>query len=169
MLAESRRRGIVPTGLAVVGDRLRPEIDGVLRRYVERLRADPAVPMAHDLGVAEVEDHLSSVLMDVVQTLVVLGGSTDVPERLLRDSSEIQRTVAELHGEQRAQLGWTEDAFRREVEIVRDELVAAVHRCADGVPGADIDGAIRLLLGILERAAIVGLRRLQTVRALVSG
>jgi hypothetical protein len=84
-----------------------------------------------------------------------------VPELLLRDGSEIQRTVAELHGDQRAKLGWSESAFWRESEIVREEVVAAIQRACVGLPADDVDRASRLLLGTLGRIAEISARRLR--------
>ncbi len=78
----------------------------------------------------------------------MLERSRAIPERLLRDGSEIQRLIAELHGDQRAQLGWTEPMLRREFQLLRDEIGAAVRR---GAPAAGGE-ALRLLDRFLDRA-----------------
>ncbi|MFL5537693.1 MAG: GAF domain-containing protein, partial [Longimicrobiaceae bacterium] len=49
----------------------------------------------------------ATLVADVAQSMVVLGGSAETGPRLLRDGSRIQRLVAELHAEQRRRLGWS--------------------------------------------------------------
>jgi len=44
---------------------------------------------------------------------------------LLRDGSEIQRLLAELHGAQRYRLGWTEAQIAKDVDALSEELVSA--------------------------------------------
>jgi hypothetical protein len=73
-----------------------------------------------------------SFLADLAQSLVAPEKSQAVPERLLRDGSEIQRVISGLHGGQRAQLGCTEAALGREYEILPEEVEAGVRRTARG-------------------------------------
>jgi hypothetical protein len=114
------------------------DLERVLYVYVARLRSDPATPTAHGSTEAQVEDHLASFLADLAGTLQTLADADGAPENApqgspnaaLRDSTAIQRVVSERHGVQRARLGWAESELRREFEILREELAAAVRRRA---------------------------------------
>jgi hypothetical protein len=127
--------------LRAVADAVLGEIERVLHAYVARLRSDPATPSAHAATEAQVEDHLASFLADLAGALhhldaVTATGLSGEPTAAVRDSTSIQRVVAERHGVQRARLGWSEQEIRREFRILREELAAAVRRRAPTeVPG----------------------------------
>ena len=88
----------------------------------------------------------------------------------MRDSTAIQRVVAERHGAQRARLGWTEQELRREFTILREELAAAVRRRAPSQlhgPTAEAregeaERALELLgefVAVAERSSLASFRR----------
>jgi len=138
----------------MLGERLRHNIEQLIASYSRRLRSDPLIPPAKTLPAPLVEDHAMSYFGDLFQTLVVLEKSDDLKGReesaLLTDGSQIQRLISELHGRQRHQLGWTEEALHREYEIMDEEVVALVKRhepdkdVAEKVPWA-IDTLRRML------------------------
>ncbi|HSK19743.1 MAG TPA: ATP-binding protein [Longimicrobiales bacterium] len=144
-----------PRNLAAAGYALQRQISTVLDRYMKRLQREPGIP-AEGLGQADLEDHASTFLIDIAQSLVAIETSQAVPDRLLQDGSEIQRVVAELHGRQRAQLGWTSGALTREWAILWQEIESAVHR--EVPPGVDIEGALDLLKRFLDRGERVSER-----------
>ncbi len=146
---------------AAVGELVQREVESLMARYVARLRADPEVPLTLRVGDADLEDHASSILTDMAQALIVLERSDAAPERLLRDGNEIQRVAAELHGDQRAQLGWTEAALRREAQILREEVETLVRSRSEALAGADVEGALELLTRLLNRASQISLRTLR--------
>ena len=148
-----------PRGLAEAGEALREGIDSLMERFVRRLVEDPLVPVAAGLARADLEDHNPVFLADVAQALVALGDSDTDVAALVRDGTEIQRVISELHGAQRARLGWSEDALRREFQVLREEVDAAVRRNAPS--GTEVDDALRLLarfLGYAERTSLRALR-----------
>jgi PAS domain S-box-containing protein len=137
-------RGRSRTVLRGTADAVLAELERVLYVYVARLRSDPATPTAHNATEAQVEDHLASFLADLAGTLQTLADADGAPENApqgspnaaLRDSTAIQRVVSERHGAQRVRLGWAESELRREFEILREELAAAVgRRAAIYMPG----------------------------------
>ncbi|HEX2166731.1 MAG TPA: ATP-binding protein, partial [Longimicrobiales bacterium] len=138
-----------PKRLADTGHALQRAAPAVLDAYKERLRGEPLIPQAGELGEADLEDHASTFLADIAQSLIALEKSQAVPDRLLQDGSEIQRVVAELHGRQRAQLGWSAEAMRREWSILWEEIEGAVR--ADVSRGTDIRDALDLLKKFLDR------------------
>ncbi|MBA4158350.1 MAG: PAS domain S-box protein [Gemmatimonadetes bacterium] len=166
VLAETRGEGGRSRGLAAVGDALQEEAPAVLDRYMERLRQDAHVQMADDLGEADLEDHAAPFLADLGQSLVILEKSRAVPERLLRDGSDIQHLIAELHGRQRAQLGWTEEALRREFEILREEIEAGVRQSRHMDSETQVESGLELLQRFLDRAEQISLRGLRRAKAL---
>jgi signal transduction histidine kinase len=149
-----------PRHLAAAGEALQARIPEVLHRFLVRLGSDPRVPRAPRTGEADLLDHASTFLADVAQSLVVLEKSQTTPQRLLQDGSEIQRLVAELHGGQRAQLGWTAEALSREWEILREEIEEAVRRGAG--QHADLEGALQLMRQFMRRAEQISLRSLRS-------
>lgn len=122
--------------LRELGEALLGNLERVLYAFVSRLRSDPGTPSAHTEDETRLEDHLASFLADLASTLVSLDGSLTEETADVRDSSAIQRVVAERHGAQRARLGWSESEIRREFTILREELTAAVLRR----PPAPVDG-----------------------------
>jgi len=118
----------VPGLLQELRDALLAELERVLYAYVARLRSDPATPTAHALTEAELEDHLATFLSDLAETLRSLDLAALGDSEMLRDGTIIQRTVAQRHGTQRRRLGWSTHELRRDFQILREELAAAVRR-----------------------------------------
>jgi PAS domain S-box-containing protein len=167
--AAGRPPGAPGRSLGAVAEALLAELERVLHGYIARLRSDPATPSAHAATEAQVEDHLASFLADLAGALRQIDGTdavaTGEATEELRDSTAIQRVVAERHGIQRARLGWSEQEVRREFTILREELAAAVRRRAPlVVPGPNAESrqgegerAIELLvefLGVAERLSL---------------
>ncbi|MET0398212.1 MAG: ATP-binding protein [Longimicrobiaceae bacterium] len=141
--------GVEPRGIASspgllegVRDALLPDLERILHVYVARLRSDPGTPTAHGMGETELEDHLATFLADVAQTLGGLDLSSGVDDEGLRAGSAIQHAVAEWHGRQRHRLGWGPEEVRREFEILREELGAAIRRRVRGEKGAEVERAV---------------------------
>ncbi len=123
--------------LHAAADAVLEALERVLHAYVARLRSDPATPSAHAAPEAQVEDHLASFLAELAGTFYQLDGvpvASGAPTPEVRDSTAVQRVVAERHGAQRARLGWGEDELRREYAILHEELAAAVRRGLAGAP-----------------------------------
>jgi len=133
------------------GRALMVEAQPLVERVCERLRRDPETPLARTLTGNQLEDHIATFLTDLGKALEAVDDGGLLP--LVRDSAEIQRVISELHGLQRAKLGWSRAALHREFAIVGEE-VAAVARAAAGReldPGDD-PAAPRLLALLLEEA-----------------
>lgn len=161
VLSETRGEGARATGLAAVGRALHASIRPILDRYTDRLRSDPLVP-AGSLEDGDMEDHASTFLADIGQALVVIETSREDPVELLRDGSRIQRVVSELHGAQRARLGWTEEALRREWLVLWEEIDAAVRSALEARRPDELDAglaALRRMVDHAERMSRVGMRR----------
>jgi PAS domain S-box-containing protein len=132
---------------AVLGD-----LERILHAYVARLRSDPLTPSAQGVSEAELEDHLASFLADVAQTLGSMDLAAGPESAALRDGTTIQRTIAERHGMQRVRLGWSEDEVRREFQLLREEVAAAVRRRVRRSRQQEVEEAIGVLDEFLARA-----------------
>ncbi len=156
-VGEGERVAPVPGILHDVRDALLAEMERVLYSFLARLRSDPAVPSAHAVGEAELEDHLASFLSDLAHTLGGLDLAAGPGSGALRDGTAIQRTISERHGRQRFRLGWSEDELRREHAILREELAAVVRRRVHRERAAEVEEAIEALaefLGSAERISL---------------
>ncbi|HEU4453056.1 MAG TPA: ATP-binding protein [Longimicrobium sp.] len=161
VLADTRGGTAPPRGLAVTGFDLLNEIDAVLRSFAARLRVDPRTSAAATVQAEpDLMDHTASLLADIAHSLSDLGRQEGDLAGLMRDGSEIQRTIAALHGRQRHRLGWSAEALRAEFGILREELAAAVRRQAPA--GTEVEGVTGLLdrfLGSAERLSVEAFQR----------
>jgi signal transduction histidine kinase len=157
--ARASARVVIPSiGLLAVGERLRASSTEVMAAYVERLRADPAIPSG-TMPQATLEDHAASLLADLAQSLIIAAeGGPDAPA-LLHDGGSIQRAIAEYHGVRRFHQGWSMEAVRRDFALLRESMVEILRPdSADDAPGSDPTDALGLLLSMLERAEHVSER-----------
>lgn len=141
----------------MLGERLHERLEELIARYVARLRADSAIPNAKTLPRPLLEDHAMSFLGDLFQSIVVLERAKELQDfeeaNLLKDGSQIQRLIAELHGRQRHRLGWTEAAVHRDYEILDEEIAALLKRQAStSEPADEQDWALDHLKHVLNRA-----------------
>ena len=145
-------------GLSVVGDAALEEVERVLSGYAARLRTDAGTPSAWALSDADLEDHTATFLADMAQALAAIEAARGGPSAHLRDGSVIQRVIAERHGSQRARLGWSAAEVRREFQILREELAAAVRRRVREAEHVEVGEALGLLARFLDHAEAASLR-----------
>jgi signal transduction histidine kinase len=140
-------------GAARVGELLQGALDALMGGYVARMRADPAIPEARELSRVDLEDHTAAFLAALAQALVILdeAGESDAESHLLRDGADFRQMLSARHGAQRARLGWTEHALRREYEILTEEIRALIRR---SVPpeAARATGALDAVTNLLAQA-----------------
>ena len=169
-----------PTDVAAVGELLTAgTINEIVATVVDRLRADPVTIVARDTDDRVLEDHLGTFLRDLARLLVHVGRDPlvdDAPGEpvedaaltrdLIADGTEIQRVIAELHGAQRARLGWSAEALEREHAIVRQEMESAVRRALGSTPtGVASERSLALLRHYLQRAAAISRAGFEEARA----
>jgi PAS domain S-box-containing protein len=128
------------------------ELERILHVYVARLRSDPGTPNARRLSEAELEDHLASFLADLAQTMGTTDAAPGAQPGMPGEGTTIQRVIAERHGVQRARLRWTEEEIRREFQVLREELAAAVRRRVHPCGEAELETAIGVLADAVARA-----------------
>jgi hypothetical protein len=140
----------------MLGERLRDRVEELIGKYVARMRSDPRIPVASEVSQPMLEDHAMSFLSDLFQSIVILERATELrhldESYLLKDGSQIQRLVAELHGRQRFRMGWTADALQREYDILDQEVTALLKRQSSADVAEHIGWAQEYLKHLLDRA-----------------
>ena len=143
--------------LTPVGHYLSGAAHHVVRAAADRLRADPETPQARERTRSELEDHMSTLLADMAQVLVILEEDGADTASTVQDAHDVQVLLAERHGRQRRRIGWTEAALVREYEILREELGATLREGNPNAPERAVDEALEVVRRLLDRAAAASL------------
>jgi PAS domain S-box-containing protein len=125
--------------------------EDIVAEWGGRLRADPAVPAARDLDRAQLEDHVSTALVEVGLALLALGEGGGEPA-LMRDGTDIQRIIFDRHGRQRSRLGWSRSALHREFQLLREMVEPALRRGLAPQEVGTVDETMAVLRQLLEQA-----------------
>jgi PAS domain S-box-containing protein len=156
-------------GRALEGPAVGPVLGHATRRvidaWVERLRADPLVPLARGLSSVELEDHMAGFLVDLAQQFVILDDAGPSGARrlvLVRDGAEVRYVISRRHGVQRARLGWDEAALAREFTLLGEELERVLVTCLADVPAGAVDDARTLVRTWIADAALESLAALRS-------
>jgi len=161
--AISERRGVARSarGLVDVADAMLADLDALLERFLRRLRSDPQVgAVVSRMDRHVIEDHFPSFLADIAQSLIVIEGAGGESTPLMRDSSDIQRLIADRHGAYRQRAGWTEQEIEREYDLLLetvDEVVRTALPATADFPPDSIDAGLGLVRRFVERAREHGL------------
>ena len=137
-------------GLAETGEALMRELEPMLNSWVARLRSDPLMPAAQSLRFSQLADHVATYVANIASVLVAVEEARGQPSSLIADGSEIQRLVAERHGTQRARLGWTAEALRREWRILGEEIERAIRRRTQGVDAAVLSEGLAIIARFID-------------------
>ena len=148
-------------GLAEVANQVLSQLEPIVARVVSRIRSDPGIRMATGLRTSQVADHLSTLIADMLSSLAAIEEASGSPSQLLADAMEIQRLVSERHGAQRARLGWSESAMRREFMIIREELDRLVRQAVPPSGELTAEDATTALCRFVDQAEYVGVRALE--------
>ena len=147
--------------LVEVGQRLQSSVTVLVEALVRRMREDDATfPAARHLRQSLLEDHYGSFLADVGAQMTLVGESGGEASVLFGDGARIEQVIAELHGRQRAGLGWREDQVAREYVILEDETDAVLRTHA----GADEESALEVVRALLRAAATTSVRAVRQAR-----
>ena len=138
-------------GLADVGEVLLREIETLVESLTLRIRGEELAPAAKSLKFSQLVDHTATYLADLGDILIAIEEAEGQPTVLVADGTEIQRTIAERHGMQRARLGWSGDALRREYVLLREEVERTIRRRGRTIAPAAIDEGLTILGRLLEQ------------------
>ncbi|HEV8497753.1 MAG TPA: hypothetical protein VGQ56_12860, partial [Gemmatimonadaceae bacterium] len=123
-----------------------------------RLRSEPLMPAAQSLRFSQLADHIGTYVANIGGVLVAVEEARGQPSALVADGSEIQRLVAERHGAQRARLGWTADALRREWRILGEEIERAIRRRTKSVEEPALDEGLTIIARFIDQGIELSLR-----------
>jgi PAS domain S-box-containing protein len=146
----------VVAGLADAGRTLEEQAGVPVDAWVRRMWSDAGVPSAHALERTLVEDHSLTFIAEIGRALVMLDATGGEPE-LMRDGDSIQRTIAALHGAQRARLGFAAGEIAREYAMLAEEVEAFVRREVLEARGIDAAPVVSIVRRLLERAARIAI------------
>lgn len=141
-------------GLVAVGDAIRADAEGLVARYVRRLRDDPGITGARALTDTELAGHTTTLLADLAQSLEIIESSSGEPTELMRDGSEIQRVIAERHGRLRQQLSWSAAELDRDFDLLRTEIADTVSASVSAMENVALEDGLRVVRRLLERARV---------------
>ncbi|HEX2211319.1 MAG TPA: PAS domain S-box protein [Longimicrobium sp.] len=143
-------------GLGDAGRLLEESPERVVEAWARRVMADPAVPGAQALDRARLEDHTQTLVLELGRALTILETTGGAP-LMMRDGENIQRTLAQLHGLQRARLGFGPDEIRREYAILTEEMESVLRAELPARTPADpepIAGMVRRMMDRVLRIAL---------------
>lgn len=152
--------GAAASEMEALGRALSVNAETAATNYVRALRRNDIVPSGHDVTDTHLRDHAATLFTEFATSLATLGALQDRALAVLRDGSELQRTISELHGVQRYRLGWTEHAMMRDAEVMSREVMAALENLAprDDERRGGYRYAAELLRTLTARAAADSLR-----------
>lgn len=89
-------------------------------------------------------------MVEVARALIAMDEGNAAPS-ILRDGESIIRTLARLHGAQRARLGFSEEEVLLEYRLLGDEAEIVLRRALPA--RADLTAAFGVMRGVVDRAA----------------
>jgi signal transduction histidine kinase len=109
-------------GLGRLSEHLLRRLKPVMDVYLARMREDPAIPRASEASDIALRDHVPHFLSGIASLLSHAGSSGPEISAVLQGGSAIQRLILELHGAERHAMGWSTDALRRDLAILREVI-----------------------------------------------
>jgi len=145
--------------LRQAGITLRGCVNEVIHDFVLRLRADSSLPALGEFTDAQLIDHTAAYVADIAESLVIVADAAGDASSLLRDGNAIRTVIAERHGFQRAELGWTVLQLDREFELLQEAIEHLLR--ARSMIGDEVEGVFTLLGRFLEQTRGVSARALR--------
>lgn len=138
-------------GLASAGRLLRKQIEPLLDAWVAELHSDSLFSDANRRTREILEDHFSTLVANLAQSLVTIERSGGLESSTIKDGGAIQRTISELHGRQRARIGWTEQQVEREYDLLSDHVRSLI-RTQGGNVNVNLAAVLDVVSHLLDRA-----------------
>jgi signal transduction histidine kinase len=143
-------------GLPLLSDHLLRRLKPIMDAYVERLRQDGAVPRAREASDIALRDHVPHFLSGIASLLSHADSSGPEISAVLQGGNAIQRLTLELHGAERHSLGWSTDALRRDLAILRDVIEDDLQE--QGTPPEVLREVSDVLKPLFQQAVRIGLQ-----------
>jgi signal transduction histidine kinase len=143
-------------GLPLLSDHLLRRLKPIMDSYVERLRRDGGVPRAREASDIALRDHVPHFLSGIASLLSHADSSGPEISAVLQGGNAIQRLTLELHGAERHSLGWSTDALRRDLAILRAVIEDDLHD--QGTPREVLHEVTAVLEPLFEQAIRISLQ-----------
>ncbi len=145
-------------GLSDAGEALARGMSRLVGSFVGRLREESSTFDAPSLRFSQLADHVASFVADLAIVLIAAEEQGGEPSSVVADGTDIQRLIAERHGAQRARLGWSESALRREWKILVEEIEFALRRRLHDSPETTVADALVVITRLVDQSAEVSCR-----------
>jgi hypothetical protein len=148
-------------GLGDVGKVLVRDLESLLNAFITRLREEPIIEGTNALRACQLSNHLIEYVAGIAATLMALEelrGDTSVE---IADAARIHALIAECHGRQRGQLGWTTERLRREWTILREEVDRLVRLHSRELLEPALAEATRIVERMIAQAMEISARALE--------
>jgi two-component sensor histidine kinase len=142
--------------LGVLSEHLLRRLKPIMDTYVARLREDGAVPRAREASEIALRDHVPHFLSGVASLLSHTGATAPEISAVLQGGHAIQRMTLELHGAERHAMGWSADAVKRDLAILRHVIETDLR--AEAPPDADFDQISAVLERLFDQAERLSLQ-----------
>ena len=136
----------------------------LLESFASRVREE-CRDVASQLRYGQLVDHLGTFVADVASLLAAIEESRGTPSAEVSDAAKIQAVVAECHGNQRAELGWSADMLHQEWAMLQEEIEAIIQRHRRGIPESAATEARQVITRLIEEAASISGRALARATA----
>jgi signal transduction histidine kinase len=143
-------------GLPLLSDHLLQRLKPIMDTYVARLREDGAVPRAREASDIALRDHVPHFLSGIASLLSHADSSGPEISAVLQGGNAIQRLTLELHGAERHSLGWSTEALRRDLAILRTVIEEDLRD--QGAPEELLDEVTAVLEPLFEQAIRISLQ-----------
>jgi signal transduction histidine kinase len=147
-------------GLGAVGTVLLRELDPLVDGFIRRLQEESIVDGAQELLDCQLSGHLTAFVADVACTLAAIEEGRGEPSVVVADAVQIQRLIAERHGAQRAQLGWTSNLLHSEWMMLCEEMKGRIRLHGGGLRPEAIEEAHLLIDRMTDQASHASCRAL---------
>ena len=143
-------------GLSLLADHLLQRLKPIVDTYVDRIRRDGGIPRGREASVEALRDHIPHFLSGLASLLSHPESGDEDGAAVLRGGNAIQRMTLELHGAQRRRLGWTVEAVRRDLDLLRQTIELDIRRSA--AEPERLQDAMSVLAPIFEQAERISLQ-----------
>lgn len=137
-------------GLGDVGKVLVRELDSILSAYIKRLYEEMD-EQVKGLRECQIIDHAGSYVADLACTLSAIEEGRGEPSSVVSDSSHIQNVIAERHGAQRGDLGWTPNLLQREWQILSEEMKRIIRLQGRGLTATAVEESCLVIDRMIEQ------------------
>ena len=148
-------------GLGEVGKLLVRDLESLINAFTMRLREESLVDSVNTLRGCQLSNHLVEYVACIAATLIAVDEMQGEMSAEVADATKIHTTIAEFHGRQRAQLGWTSERLRREWSILREEVERLMRLHSRGFLEPALTEALRIVERIVAQGVEISARALE--------